>query len=112
MQSSIWSHGHLEIEKNVQASDWLFLASPRFHVDPSNQFGIQRRDLGKTDHLQSAFCGRKHVVNIAEPLIRGTIKINHDKGGHAVDEEVNGSYSGANRAFREKSPRIVISKSQ
>ena len=55
MQSSIWSHGHLEIEKNVQASDWLFLASPRFHVDPSNQFGIQREGLGKTNHLQSGF---------------------------------------------------------
>ena len=57
MQSSIWSQGHLEIEKNVQASDWLFLASPRFHVDPSNQFGIQRVGLGKTNHLQSGFAG-------------------------------------------------------
>ena len=55
MQRSIWSHGHLEIEKNVQASDWLFLASPRFHVDPSNQFEIQRGGLGKTNHLQSGF---------------------------------------------------------
>ena len=58
MQSSIWSHGHLEIEKNVQASDWLFLASPRFHVDPSNQFEILREGLGKTNHLQSGFCGK------------------------------------------------------
>ena len=96
----------------MQAPDWLFLASPRFHVDPSNQFGIQREGLGKTNHLQSGFCGRKHLVNIAEPLIRDTIKINQDKGGHTVDKKVNGSYSGAKRAFRQKTPRIVISKSQ
>ena len=55
--------------------------------------------------LQSAFCGRKHLVNIAEPLIRDTIKINQDTGGHTVDKKVNGSYSSANRAFRQKSPR-------
>ena len=46
-------------------------------------------------------------MNIVEPLIRDTIKNNQDKGGHTVDKKVNGSHdSGANRAFRQKSPRI------
>ena len=45
-------------------------------------------------------------MNIVEPLIRDTIKINQDKGGQTVDKKVNGSYSGSNRAFRQKSPRI------
>lgn len=88
MQSSIWSHGHVEIEQNVQAPDWLLLASPRFHVNPSDQFGIQIKGLGENKSSSKWFCGgRKHLVNIAEPLIRNTIKIDQDKGGHTVDKK-------------------------
>ena len=112
MQSSIWSHGHLEIEKNVQASDWLFLASPRFHVDPSNQFGIQREGLGDNKSSSKWFLRKETSCKYCRAFDqRHTIKINQDKGGHTVDKKVSGSYSVANRAFRQKSPRIVISKS-
>ena len=63
------------MEKNVQAPDWLSLASPRFHVDLSNQFGIQREGLGENKSSSKWFLRRrKHLVNIAEPLIRDTIK--------------------------------------